>query len=99
MPRRTPLPTVLADRYQREVAKLYRARAAVTRAEDRLFKIAKASAPLDAKVPEYLRHRYETEIRSLIYGEGMGPDYDTLPAFTSHLRAITLPSILADAAE
>lgn len=98
MPSRKPLQEVLADRYVREIAKLYRARAAASRAEERLFKLAKAAAPMDAKVPEYLRQRYEAEIRTLIYGEG-GPDYDTLPAFASHLRAITIPSLLADSAD
>jgi hypothetical protein len=99
MTRRTPLPTVLATKYDREIAKLLRARRALHRAEDRLCKLARASAPIDASAPQHIRLRYEDAIRSSVQSEGMGPEYNTLAPFTAYLTAEVIPALLADAAD
>lgn len=79
-------------RYDRELRKYYRARAALAKSQERMVKLALIMAPI-GKVSDTIRIRYENAVHDLVYGDGMGPEYDDLFALTAHLKSKVIPEL------
>jgi hypothetical protein len=79
-------------RYDRELRKYYRARAALAESQERMVKLALIMAPI-GKVSDTIRIRYENAVYDLVYGDGMGPEYDDLFALTVHLKSKVIPEL------